>query len=114
MTSFTFEMRQAVFRLLQEFYEIRMRLSVIERLLPKQINLPFIRFRDAFNEVRVFPYDLSRSWNTFQVLVTAPFTNRQGLHRVNAGRYFIAHARIWQRLEPAFWINAIRPGDCCE
>jgi len=27
------------------------------------------------------------------------------------GKYFITHTRIGQRLSPAFWSNAIEPGD---
>jgi hypothetical protein len=49
------------------------------------IDLPVIRFRDAFNEVRTLPDDLSRQWNTFQLLVSVAFRGRQELHRVEQG-----------------------------
>ncbi|KAL9615787.1 MAG: hypothetical protein Q9160_009261 [Pyrenula sp. 1 TL-2023] len=110
-TDFTTEMRDAVSGLFHEFLEMQRRFAQIERFLPRQIDLPVVRFRDAFNDMRSLPYDLSRNWQTFQGLVTVVFTNRQGLNRVNRGLYFITHARIGQRIKPEFWSKAIEPND---
>lgn len=110
-TDFTTEMRDAVAKLFHEFLQMQRRLAQIERFLPRQIDLPVVRFRDAFNDMRSLPYDLSRNWQTFQGLVTVVFTNRQGLNRVNRGLYFITHTRIGQRLKPEFWSKAIEPND---
>jgi hypothetical protein len=93
-SDFTTEMRQAAATLLQGFREIQRRLAIIERIICRGIDLPVIKIGDAFNEVRALPYDLSRQWNTFQLMVSAAFTDRQGLHRVEQGQYFIAHARL--------------------
>jgi hypothetical protein len=110
-TQFTIEMRETMGKLLRAFWDIQRRLARLERFLPKQIDLPVVRFRDAFNEMRSLPYDLSRQWQTFQRLVAVVFTNRQGLHRVNMGQYFVTNVRIAQRLNPICWSNAIEPGD---
>jgi hypothetical protein len=110
-TQFTIEMRETMGKLLRAFWDIQRQLTRLERFLPKQIDLPIVRFRDAFNEMRSLPYDLSRQWQTFQGLVAVIFTNRQGLHRVNMGQYFVTDVRIGQRLNPTFWSNAIEPGD---
>jgi hypothetical protein len=110
-TQFTIEMREAIGKLLQVFWDIQRQLARLERFLPKQIDLPVVRFRDAFNKMRSLPYDLSRQWQTFQGLVAVIFMNRQGLHRVNKGQYFVTDVRIGQRLNPTFWSNAIEPGD---
>jgi len=110
-TQFTIEMRETMGKLLQAFWDIQRQLARLERFLPKQIDLPVVRFRDAFNEMRFLPYDLSRQWQTFQGLVAVVFMNRQGLHRVNMGQYFVTNVRIAQRLNPICWSNAIEPGD---
>lgn len=110
-TRFTVEMRQTMQKLLQAFYDIQRYLVRLEHVMPKQIDLPIVRFRDAFNEVRIFPYDLCKQWQTFQGLVALTFTNRQGLHRVNLGQYFITNVRINRKLNPTFWSNAIEPSD---
>jgi hypothetical protein len=110
-SDFTTEMRQAAATLLQGFWEIQRLLAIIERIIRRGIDLPVIKFRDAFNEVRALPYDLSHQWNTFQLMVSAAFTDRQRLHRVEQGQYFINHARLGRRLKPAFWSGAIAPGD---
>jgi hypothetical protein len=110
-TQFTIEMRETIRKLLRVFWDIQKQLARLECFLPKQIDLPIVRFRDAFNEMRFLPYDLSRQWQTFQGLVAVIFTNRQGLHRVNMGQYFVTDVRIGQRLNPTFWSNAIEPGD---
>ena len=110
-TQFTIEMRETIGKLLRMFWDIQRQLARLERFLPKQIDLPVVRFRDAFNEMRSLPYDLSRQWQTFQGLVAVIFMNRQGLHRVNMGQYFVTDVRIGQRLNPIFWGNAIEPGD---
>ena len=62
-TRFTVEMRETMRRLLQEFWDTQTRLARLERFLPRQIDLPVVRFRDAFNEMRSLPYDLSRQWH---------------------------------------------------
>jgi ubiquitin len=108
---FTIEMRETMGKLLRAVWGIQRQLAWLERFLPKQIDLPVVRFRDAFNEMRSLPYDLSRQWQTFQGLVAVVFTNRQGLHRVNMGQYFVTNVRIGQRLNPICWSNAIEPGD---
>jgi hypothetical protein len=59
---FTIEMREIMGKLLQAFYNIQMQLVRLERFLPRQIDMPVVRFRDAFNEMRYLPYDLSRQW----------------------------------------------------
>jgi len=61
-TRFTFEMREIMGGLLQAFWDIQTQLARLERFLPRQIDLPVVRFRDAFNEMRSLPYDLSRQW----------------------------------------------------
>jgi hypothetical protein len=61
-TRFTVEMREIMGKLLQAFWDIQTQLARLERFLPKQIDLPVVRFRDAFNEMRFLPYDLSRQW----------------------------------------------------
>ena len=111
ITRFTLEMRETMQRLLQAFGEIHYLLIRLECFLPKRIDLPIIKFRDAFNELRAFPFDLCQDWQTFQGLVTLTFTKRQGLHRVKKGQYFITNFRIGRRLNPTFWHNAVEPGD---
>jgi Fungal N-terminal domain of STAND proteins len=59
---FTVEMRETMGRLLQAFWDTQIQLARLERFLPKQIDLPVVRFRDAFNEMRLLPSDLSRQW----------------------------------------------------
>jgi hypothetical protein len=59
---FTIEMREMMGRLLQVFWDIQIRLARLERFIPRQIDLPVVRFRDALNETRSLPYDLSRQW----------------------------------------------------
>lgn len=49
-------------KLLQVFSNIQIQLARLERFLPRQIDLPVLRFRDAFNEIRYLPYDLSKQW----------------------------------------------------
>jgi tetratricopeptide (TPR) repeat protein len=110
-TQFTTEMRETTAKLLRVFWGIQRQLARLERFLPKQIDSPVVRFRDAFNEMRPLPYDLSREWQKFQGLVSVIFMNRQGLHRVNMGQYFITNVRIGRRLNPTFWSNAIEPDD---
>ena len=110
-TRFTVEIRETMRRLLHAFWEIQKQLTRLERFIPRQIDLPIVRFRDAFNEPRAFPYDLCRHWRTFQVLVIAAFTDKPGLRRVHMGQYFVTSARIGQKLNPTFWSNAIEPGD---
>ena len=105
------EMREAMQKVLHSLWEKQQLLARQEQRLPKQIDLPIIRFRDAFNEVRAFPFDLCREWQTFQGLVILIFTERQGLHRVKEGQYFVTNFRIGQKLDPLFWSNAIEPGD---
>ena len=61
-TRFTVEMRETMRILLQAFWDTQARLARLERFLPRQIDLPVVRFRDAFNEMRSLPYDLSRQW----------------------------------------------------
>ena len=61
-TRFTVEMREMMGRLLQAFWDIQTQLARLERFLPRQIDLPVVRFRDAFNEMRSLPYDLCRQW----------------------------------------------------
>jgi len=70
-----------------------------------------VKFRDAFNIMRLLPYDLSPEWGTFQQLVAVAFTGRQGLYRVNTGQYFVTNVRIDRRLNPSFWSRAIDEGD---
>ena len=108
---FTIDMQTTVRKLLHEFWDIQRRLAVIERLLPMRIDLPVIRFRDAFNEMRSLPFDLSREWRIFRRLVAVIFIDKQGSHRVDMGQYFVTHVGIGKRLKPAFWSNAIKPGD---
>jgi ubiquitin len=108
---FTIEMRETMGRLLQAFWVIQKQLARLEGFMHRQICLPTVIFRDAFNVMRSFPYDLSREWRTFQGLVAVTFTGRQGLHRVNMGQYFVTNVRMRRRLNPTFWSNAIEPGD---
>jgi hypothetical protein len=61
-TRFTIEMREMVGKLLQVFRDIQIQLTQLERFIPRQIDLPVVRFRDAFNETRSLLYDLSRQW----------------------------------------------------
>jgi hypothetical protein len=56
-------------------------------------------------------FAVSNNRQTFQGLVAVVFTNRQGLHRVKMGQYFVTNARLGQRLNSEFWSNAIEPGD---
>jgi hypothetical protein len=56
------EMSEIMGRLLQVFWDIQIQLARLERFIPRQIDLPVVRFRDAFNEIRSLPYDLSRQW----------------------------------------------------
>lgn len=109
--NFTVEMRDTMAKLLRAFWMIQGRLTRLEGLMHRRICPPTVIFRDAFNNMRAFPYDLSREWQTFQQLVIVAFTGRQGLHRVNMGQYFVTNARIGRRLNPAFWTHAIEPGD---
>lgn len=111
MTRFTVEMRETMAKLLRAFWEIQKQLARLETLMHRRICPPTVIFRDAFNVMRSFPYDLSREWRTFQGLVTVAFTGRQGLQRVNMGQYSVTNSRLGQRLNPAFWSNAIEPGD---
>jgi len=61
-TRFTVDMREIMGRLLQAFWDIQMQLARLEHFLPRQIDLPIVKFRDALNEMRCLPYDLSRQW----------------------------------------------------
>jgi hypothetical protein len=108
---FTVEMRETMGKLLQAFWVIQGQLARLESFMCRRICLPTVVFRDAFNVMRSFPYDLSREWSTFQGLVAVAFTGRQGLHRVNMGQYFVTSVRMGRRLNPTFWSNAIEPGD---
>jgi len=108
---FTTEMKETMGKLLQAFGTLQRQLSQLESLTHRRICPPIVVFRDAFNIMRSFPYDLSRDWQTFQGLVAVAFHGRQGLHRVNMGQYFITSSRIGRRLNPTFWSNAIEPGD---
>ncbi|KAJ9609755.1 Transcriptional regulatory protein sin3 [Cladophialophora chaetospira] len=108
---FTLEMRETLGRLLQAFWVIHQQITRLEGLIGRQISLPIVIFRDAFNNLRPFPYDLSREWSTFEKLVAVAFTGQQGLHRVKMGQYFVTNVRIDRRLNPSFWSSAIQPGD---
>jgi ubiquitin C len=108
---FEVEMRETMGKLLQAFWVIQGQLARLESFMCRRICLPTVVFRDAFNVMRSFPYDLSREWPTFQGLVAVAFTGRQGLHRVNMGQYFVTSVRMGRRLNPTFWSNAIEPGD---
>ena len=108
---FTVEMMETMKKLLQAFWVIQRQLMRLESFMHQRICLPTVIFRDAFNVIRSFPYDLSREWRTFQGLVAVAFTGQQGLHRVNMGQYFITNSRMSRRLNSTFWSNAIEPGD---
>ncbi|KEF56820.1 uncharacterized protein A1O9_07010 [Exophiala aquamarina CBS 119918] len=108
---FTVEMRDTMSKLLHAFALIQEQLARLEGFMHRRICPPTVIFRDAFNNMRAFPYDLSREWQTFRQLVTVAFTGRQGLHRVNMGQFFVTNARIGRRLNPGFWSQAIEPGD---
>ena len=108
---FTAEMRQRMTELLRMFADIQILLQRLGKFLPKPIDLPTVRFRDAFNELRPLPFDLCREWKTFKGLVAVIFTDRQGLHRVQRGQFIVNHLRFGRQLNPAFWRNAVEPGD---
>ena len=111
ITQFTVEMRECMQRLLLTFSDIHRLLIRLEHLLPRHIDLPIVRFRDAFNSMRAFPFDLCREWRTFQKLVILVFSNQQGLHRIHNGQFYVTNARIGRRLNPVFWHNAVQPND---
>jgi hypothetical protein len=111
MSGFTIEIREIMQILLQEFWLIQKQLAKFEQLMHKWLSPPLVIFRDAFNEARVFPYDLSREWQTFQGLVAVAFTGKRGLHRVHLGKYSITNLRIGQRINPRFWRGAVEPND---
>ena len=97
--------------LLSTFWDIQRQLARLERFMPKQIDLPIVKFRDAFNKSWALPFELCKQWQTFKGLVAIVFTKQQGLSRVNMGQFFVTNVRIGQKLNPAFWSNAIEPYD---
>jgi hypothetical protein len=66
-------------RLLTAFQDMQRQITQLERFMPKQIELPIVKFRDAFNEMRSFLYDLCRQWETFRGLVAMVFMKRKDL-----------------------------------
>ena len=109
---FTTEMKETMGKLLHAFWEMQKQLARLERFLPSQIYSPhMVMLRDAYNELTYLPYKLCREWQKFQGLVAVVFMDRQGLHRVKMGQYFITNNRLGRRINPAFWSHAIEPGD---
>jgi hypothetical protein len=106
---FITEMREAVGKLLEGYREVQRRLTLIENLLPKRLGLPVVRFRDALNQVELLQFDLVQDWTTFTDILAGLFRNRQGLHRVKMGLYFITHVRTGQKLKCAHWSSSIKP-----
>ena len=73
MNDFSVEMRQSLRELLLAFANIHRLLIRLEHILPKHVNLTIILFRDVFNHMMPFPFDLCREWQTFQKLVALAF-----------------------------------------
>lgn len=76
LAEFSAEMRETMKRLIEAFRGIQRHLARLERFLPQVIDLPIVRFRDAFNVTRAFLYDLCKEWQTFQALIALAFINR--------------------------------------
>jgi len=49
------------------FGDLQTQLQRLGRFLPKALDLPMVRFRDAFNEPRLLPFDLCREWKVWYI-----------------------------------------------
>jgi hypothetical protein len=111
ITKFTFEMKESIALLMDQFARIYKILQGLEANLTKRICPPIVQFTDALGETMALPYQMCIRWKTFRLMLDAVFDGRPGKSRVDMGKFLIMHSAGGRLLLEKSWNHAIKEGD---
>jgi len=110
-SKFTVEMRTAMSKLMELFFDLQTALQRLDHSIPARLYLPTVQFTTALGESMALPYQLCQQWKTFRELLAVIFIDKPGKTRVDTGRYLIMNARGGRLLAEGSWQHAVKQDD---